>query len=391
MGDIVEVAVEAGPFKTLVSALEAAGLVETLKGTGPFTVFAPDDEAFAKLPQGTIEDLLKDVPKLKAVLMYHVVAGTLTVDEIGQMNTAKTIQGQEIKIDAHKWHLHMNPKINDANITSKDIAADNGMIHVLNRVLMPNMELTCPVCGMGFMTNDALNAHTKMGHVAEKAPEPMLTAEVMPVAEKAPEPEPAIEVIPAVEKMPEPTASAEVMPVVETTKEPMQATEEMPAVEKAPEPMLTAQEVWGPLAATAKGAVAVFEILCDCAGKFRFHLKATNGQIIVVSQSYGTKESAMKGIASIKKNAQVAKIADLTMASGIKLESTHRAGIVQDPVFEIQCGTVHKFRFHLKAGNGQIIAVSQSYFTRQSAEKGIASVKKNAPMAKVVDQTVTAT
>jgi uncharacterized protein YegP (UPF0339 family) len=155
--------------------------------------------------------------------------------------------------------------------------------------------------------------------------------------------------------------------------------------------MLTAEDIWGPLSATAKGAVAVFEILCDCAGKFRFHLKATNGQIIVVSQSYGTKESAMKGIASIKKNAQVAKIADLTMASGIKLESTHRAGIVQDPVFEIQCGTVHKFRFHLKAGNGQIIAVSQSYFTRQSAEKGIASVKKNAPLAKVVDQTVTAT
>ena len=173
MGDIVNTAIEAGSFKMLVSAVQAAELVDTLRGTGPFTVFAPDDEAFARLPQGTYESLLKDVPKLKAILMYHVVAGKLTVDEIGQVNTLKTIQGQEVKIDAHKWHLHMNPKVNDANITSKDISADNGMIHVLNRVLMPNMELTCPVCGMGFMTMDELNAHTKMGHVAEKAPEPM--------------------------------------------------------------------------------------------------------------------------------------------------------------------------------------------------------------------------
>ena len=131
MGNIVDIAVEAGSFKTLVSAVQAAGLVDTLRSTGPFTVFAPDDEAFSKLPEGTYDSLIKDVPKLKAVLMYPVVAGKLTVDEIGQMNTAKTIQGQEVRIDAHKWHLHMNPKINDANITSKDIAADNGMIHVL--------------------------------------------------------------------------------------------------------------------------------------------------------------------------------------------------------------------------------------------------------------------
>lgn len=342
MGDIVDTAVEAGSFKTLVSAVQAAGLVETLKGKGPFTVFAPDDEAFAKLPSGTVEGLLKNVPKLKAVLMYHVVAGKLSVDEIGQMNTAKTLQGQEVRIDAHKWHLHMNPKINDANITSKDILADNGMIHVLNRVLMPNMELTCPVCGMGFMNMEAMTAHTKMGHVVEKAPEPIPIE--MPVAEKAPEPMP----------------TAEVMPVVE-----------MPA--------------------TAKVTEGVFEILCDAAGKFRFHLKATNGQIIAVSQSYGAKESAIKGIASIKKNAPMAKTADLTTAGGTRSESTHAAGIVQDPVFEIQCNDGDKFHFHLKAGNGQIIAVSQSYLTMQSAEKGIASVKKNAPMAKVVDHTVAAT
>jgi uncharacterized protein YegP (UPF0339 family) len=343
MGDIVDTAVAAGDFKTLVAAVQAAGMVETLKGKGPFTVFAPDDEAFARLPPGAVEDLLKNVPRLKAVLMYHVVAGKLTVDEIGQMKSAKTVQGQEVRIDAHKWHLHMNPKINDAKITSEDIVTDNGMIHVLNRVLMPNMELTCPVCGMGFMNMDALNAHTRMGHVVEKAQELTPPVEVTPVIEKAQELTPPVEVIPAVE---------------------------MPATTKATE--------------------GIFEILCDADDRFRFHLKAANGQIIAVSQSYGTKEAAIKGIASIKKNAPIAKIADFTTVGGALPELRHEGGIVQDPVFEIQISTGDRFRFHLKAANGQIIAVSQSYLTRQSAEKGIASVKKNAPMAKVVDHSAPA-
>jgi hypothetical protein len=176
MGDIVDTAISTGTFKMLFSAVQAAELVDTLRGAGPFTVFAPDDQAFAKLPPSTFDELLKNVPKLKAVLMYHVVAGKLTINEISQMTTAKTIQGQEVKIDAHKWHLHMNPKINDANITNYDIIVDNGMIHVLDRVLMPNMELTCPVCGLGFMSMEALNAHNKMGHVIEKIPEPMQPA-----------------------------------------------------------------------------------------------------------------------------------------------------------------------------------------------------------------------
>ena len=236
MGDIVDTAVAAGDFKTLVAAVQAAGMVETLKGKGPFTVFAPDDEAFARLPPGAVEDLLKNVPRLKAVLMYHVVAGKLAVDEIGQMKSAKTVQGQEVRIDAHKWwHLHMNPKINDAKITSKDIVTDNGMIHVLDRVLMPNMELTCPMCGMGFMNMDALNLHTRTGHIREKAPEPTPVI-VIPVVEKAPEPLPPTEVI----------------------------TEPMPVAAKVTE--------------------GVFEVIYDAEGKFRFHLKAANGQIIAVSK-----------------------------------------------------------------------------------------------------------
>ncbi|MGD0646210.1 MAG: fasciclin domain-containing protein [Candidatus Bathyarchaeia archaeon] len=243
MADIVDIAVEAGGFKTFVAAVQAAGLVETLKGKGPFTIFAPDDGAFALLPPGTVDGLLKNVPKLKAILMYHVLPGKFTVDEIGQMKTAKTLQGQEVKIDVHHWwSLHMNPIINDdAHITSTDIVTDNGMIHVLDRVLMPNMELTCPVCGMGFMTMEAMSDHKKMGHVAEKVPEPM------PVVGAAPEPLPPTEVI----------------------------TEQTPVIAKV---------------------TGVFEVFYDAVGRLRFHLKAANGQIIAVSQSYGTKESALKGM-----------------------------------------------------------------------------------------------
>jgi uncharacterized surface protein with fasciclin (FAS1) repeats len=137
MADIVDTAVAAGSFKTLVTAVKAAGLVDTLKGKGPFTVFAPNDEAFAKLPKGTVEGLLEDIPKLKAVLTYHVVAGKVMAADVVKLKTAKTVQGQEVKIDAAKWHLHMNPKINDANVVKADVVADNGVIHVIDKVLLP--------------------------------------------------------------------------------------------------------------------------------------------------------------------------------------------------------------------------------------------------------------
>ena len=183
MKDIMTIFLEAGTFRMFVSAIQTAELVDTFRSPGPFTVFAPNDEAFAKLPKGAYDSLLKDAPQLKAVLMYHIIAGKHTINEISKMKTAKTIQGQEVKIDAHKSHLHVNPKINNANITNYNLKTDNGIIHVLDRVLMPNMELTCPVCGLGFMTMEALNAHTKMGHIPEKVSAPMMLA-----VEKAAEP-----------------------------------------------------------------------------------------------------------------------------------------------------------------------------------------------------------
>ena len=137
MADIVDTAVAAGSFKTLVTAVKAAGLVDTLKSKGPFTVFAPNDDAFAKLPRGTVEGLLKDIPKLKAILTYQVIPGKVMAADVVKLKTAKTVQGQDVKIDASKWHLHKNVKINDANVIKADIATDNGVIHVIDKVILP--------------------------------------------------------------------------------------------------------------------------------------------------------------------------------------------------------------------------------------------------------------
>jgi uncharacterized surface protein with fasciclin (FAS1) repeats len=137
MGGICDTAVAAGNFKTLVAATNAAGLVETLNTKGPFTVFAPTDGAFAKLPSGTVDGLLKDIPKLTEILQYHVIDGAVPASDVIQHKTLTTLQGQDLKVDAAKWHLHKSVKINDANIVTADVKADNGVIHVIDKVLIP--------------------------------------------------------------------------------------------------------------------------------------------------------------------------------------------------------------------------------------------------------------
>ena len=132
MADIVDTAVKAGSFTTLVAAVQAAGLVDTLKGPGPFTVFAPTDEAFAKLPAGTVDALLKDIPKLTKILTYHVVAGKVMAADVVKLTSATTVEGSTVKIDASK-----GVKINDSTVTTADVAADNGVIHIIDAVLLP--------------------------------------------------------------------------------------------------------------------------------------------------------------------------------------------------------------------------------------------------------------
>ena len=140
VADIVDTLVASPNFNILVTAVKAAGLVETLKNPGPFTVFAPTDEAFARLPEGTVDNLLKDIPRLKTILTYHVIAGKVLADDVAHMKTAKTVEGEDVKIDAKAWHLH-RVKVNDAEIIESDIMADNGVIHIINRVLMPPIEM----------------------------------------------------------------------------------------------------------------------------------------------------------------------------------------------------------------------------------------------------------
>ena len=136
--NIVETAVAAGQFKTLATALEAAGLVDALTGEGPFTVFAPTDEAFAKLPAGTVESLLKpeNKEKLKAILLYHVVPGNVTAKQVMKLNgrTVKTLEGASIKVST----TH-GVTVNDARVTKTDVQASNGVIHVIDSVLLPKM------------------------------------------------------------------------------------------------------------------------------------------------------------------------------------------------------------------------------------------------------------
>tara|TARA_B100000809_G_C14995652_1_gene479620 strand:- start:316 stop:813 length:498 start_codon:yes stop_codon:yes gene_type:complete len=134
--NIVETAVQSGKFNTLVAALKAAGLVNTLNGKGPFTVFAPSDTAFSKLPAGTVDGLLKpeNKAKLVSILAYHVIPGKIMSGDIaGKKISVKTVQGSEISVDAM-----YGVKINDSNVVSADIAATNGVIHVIDKVLIPN-------------------------------------------------------------------------------------------------------------------------------------------------------------------------------------------------------------------------------------------------------------
>jgi len=133
--DIVDTAVAAGSFKTLAAALKAGGLVDTLKGAGPFTVFAPTDAAFAKLPAGTVEDLLKpeNKAKLVSILTYHVVPAKAMAADVAGMTSAKTVNGKELKLHAADGKV----TVGDATVTKADIVASNGVIHVIDTVLIP--------------------------------------------------------------------------------------------------------------------------------------------------------------------------------------------------------------------------------------------------------------
>lgn len=132
MADIVDTAINAGSFDTLVAAVKAAGLVDNLKGPGPFTVFAPTDDAFAKLPEGTVDSLLNDIPQLTKILTYHVVSSKLMSSDMVGLDSVATVEGSSLSIDASS-----GVKVNDATVVTPDVEADNGVIHVIDSVLIP--------------------------------------------------------------------------------------------------------------------------------------------------------------------------------------------------------------------------------------------------------------
>ena len=132
MADIIDTAVNASSFKTLIAAVKAAGLVDTLKGPGPFTVFAPTDDAFARLPEGTVEALLNDISQLTKILTYHVVPGKVMSADMVNLNSISPLEGSPLSIDASS-----GVKVNNAMVVTPDVEADNGVIHVIDSVLIP--------------------------------------------------------------------------------------------------------------------------------------------------------------------------------------------------------------------------------------------------------------
>jgi uncharacterized surface protein with fasciclin (FAS1) repeats len=132
-GDIVQTAGDAGQFKTLTKLLKRAGLVKALRGEGPYTVFAPTDKAFAKVPKKTLNALARDKKKLKAVLLYHVVAGKLAAADVVKLSKAETLNGADVRIRVRNGKVY----VNKARVTTADVGASNGVIHVVNRVLIP--------------------------------------------------------------------------------------------------------------------------------------------------------------------------------------------------------------------------------------------------------------
>ncbi|MBE9177288.1 fasciclin domain-containing protein [Oculatella sp. LEGE 06141] len=133
MADLVDTATSAGSFNTLMSAIEAAGLVDLLRSSGSKTVLAPTDDAFKQLPDGTLDSLLNDLPKLKRILMYHIVSGDMRADDLAQIDEAPTEEGSVLAVE----HSNGSVTINSAHILKTDILAENGVIHVIDRVLMP--------------------------------------------------------------------------------------------------------------------------------------------------------------------------------------------------------------------------------------------------------------
>jgi uncharacterized surface protein with fasciclin (FAS1) repeats/uncharacterized protein YegP (UPF0339 family) len=360
MADLAELIVgDVYNLNTFSRAVREAGLVDMLKGAGSFTVFAPVDDAFAKLPQSALDELFANKARLKAVVNYHIISESLSIEDIRHLksDSIATLQGQVVNVDPHRWHLHLNPKINGVNITDrKDVAADNGVLHEIDAVMMPKLDLTCSVCGQGFLNQNDLDAHTGTVHKEPiLAPKPTVVVE-QPVVHK---------VAPVVAAVVAPVVAAPLIKKTETVSK------------KVTEPIRTTPT-------TKLKDTMVYEVLYDDDNqKYVYHLKDASGEIIGESEDFKTLEALDREMSLVKTNAPIAKIICAEPTSTPVKEET---GPIRGPVFEQFKDDDGKWRFNLKdTPEGRIILTSRKEYDSIYACNGdIEKLRKVAPKAKIV-------
>ncbi|MDR1992207.1 MAG: fasciclin domain-containing protein [Nitrososphaerota archaeon] len=357
MADLAELIVgDVYNLNTFARAVKESGLVETLKGTGPFTVFAPVDDAFAALPQSVIDELFANKSRLRAVVNYHIISESFSIEEIRHLSTdtLTTRQGQLVKVDPHRWHLHLNPKINGVNITDrKDVAADNGVLHEIDAVLMPDLELTCSVCGQGFLNQSDVQSHIHSMHRES-------TWETKPVV---------------VEK----TVVERVVPVAAVVAAPVVAA---PVIkrdvikDRAPESLTHTS--------TRLHEGMVYEVLYDDDNQmYVYHLKDASGEIIGESADFKTLSALDNDMSLVKTDAPIAR---LLCAESTSTPLAEEIGPIRGPVFEQFKDDCGKWRFNLKdTPEGRIILTSRKdYDSLYATNNDIEKLRVVAPKAKII-------
>jgi len=368
MGDVYN-------LNTFSRALREAGLVDFLKGAGPFTVFAPTDEAFTKLSKSTLDELFANKNRLRAIVNYHIISESLTTEDLRHLknDTLTTQQGQLAKIDPHRWHLHLTPKINGIHITDrKDVTADNGVLHEIDTVMMPNLDLTCPACGQGFLNQNDLQTHTNTAHKQQPlppkpaVPQHTTTTTTTTIEHKiAPAAAVAATAAPAV-----------VTPLIKKTQT---KTTPKPTTTKTTTPPLTSS-----VTERFKDTL-IYEVLYDEDNQtFLYHLKDSSGEIIAESPDSKPLEALNSDIKQVKTDAPIAKIISAEPATTTHLKE--ETDPIHGPVFEQFKDDESNWRFNLKnTPEGPTILTSRkSYETLYASNNAIDKIRKIAPNAQII-------
>jgi len=373
MGDVYN-------LNTFSRALREARLVDFLKGTGQFTVFAPTDDAFAKLSKSNLDELFANKARLKAVVNYHIISESLTIEDIRHLknDTLTTQQGQLAKVDPHRWHLHLNPKINGIHITDrKDVTADNGVLHEIDAVMMPNLDLTCPACGQGFLNKNDLETHTNTAHKQPQQP-PLHSIPV------APKPTTATTTT-TVEHKVAPAAVAAVAAVPAVAAPLIKKTQTKTTTPKPTTTTTTTKTTSSASSTEGSKDTLIYEVLYDEDNQtYLYHLKDSSGEIIAESSDSKTLEALNTDIKQVKADAPIAKTisAEPITTPHLKEETDP----IHGPVFEQFKDDESNWRFNLKdtPESPTILTSRKSYESLYAANNAIDKIRKIAPNAKII-------